>query len=176
MFKKSRVKNINRQLLNNGRRPIMLSLNQCIVPNRSEITSKVMDGEAIMINLATGIYYSMDKVGGTIWEGVEQGQRLDQIVQNVVATYEVSVDQAAKDLECLVGQLREENLIILQESGESLPLNVEGQATSPVPYESPVLNSYRDMGDLLALDPPMPGMAETPWQTSEAEATSKPNL
>jgi hypothetical protein len=87
----------------------------------------------------------------------------------------VSVDQAAKDLESLVGQLREENLIILQENGESLPLNVEGQATSPVPYEAPVLNSYRDMGDLLALDPPMPGMAETPWQTSEAEETSRPN-
>jgi hypothetical protein len=153
----------------------MLSLNQFIVPNRNEITSKVMDGEAIMINLATGIYYSMDKVGGTIWEGVELEQRLDQILQSVVATYEVSVEQAAKDLESLVSQLREENLIVLQENGESLPLNGEGQATTPVPYESPVLNSYRDMGDLLALDPPMPGMAETPWQTSAAEETSQSN-
>jgi hypothetical protein len=153
----------------------MLSLNQFIVPNRNEITSKVMDGEAIMINLATGIYYSMDKVGGTIWEGVELEQRLDQILQSVVATYEVSVEQAAKDLESLVSQLREENLIVLQENGESLPLNGEGQATTPGPYESPVLNSYRDMGDLLALDPPMPGMAETPWQTSAAEETSQSN-
>ena len=153
----------------------MLSLNKCIVPNKGEITSKVMDGEAIMINLATGIYYSMDKVGGTIWEGIEQEQRLDQILQTVVATYEVSVEQAAKDLESLVSQLGEENLIVLQENGESLPLNSEGQATTPVPYEPPVLNSYRDMGDLLALDPPMPGMAETPWQTSEAEETSQPN-
>ena len=62
----------------------MLPLHQFIVPNKSEITSKVMDGEAIMINLATGIYYSMDKVGGTIWEGVEREQRLDQILQAVV--------------------------------------------------------------------------------------------
>jgi len=153
----------------------MLNLNQCAVPNKSEITSKVMDGEAIMINLATGIYYSMDKVGGAIWEGVEQEQRLGQILQTVVATYEVSVDQATKDLESLVSQLREENLIVLQENGESLPLKVEGQATTSVSYESPVLNSYRDMGDLLALDPPMPGMAETPWQTSAAEETSQSN-
>jgi hypothetical protein len=31
------------------------------------------------------------------------------------------------------------------------------------------------MGDLLALDPPMPGMAETPWQNPAAEETSQPN-
>ncbi len=151
----------------------MLSLNHFIAPNKNEITSKVMDGEAIMINLATGIYYSMDKVGGTIWEGVEREQRLDQILQSVVTAYEVSEEQARKDLESLVMQLLEENLIVLQEHGESFPLNDEGQAATPVPYESPVLNSYRDMGDLLALDPPMPGMAETPWQTSAAEETSQ---
>ena len=150
----------------------MLSLNHFIAPNKNEITSKVMDGEAIMINLANGIYYSMDKVGGTIWEGVEREQRLDQILQSIVTAYEVSEEEARKDLENLVRQLLEENLIVLQEHGESSPLNDEGQAATPVPYESPVLNSYRDMGDLLALDPPMPGMAETPWQTSAAEETS----
>ena len=153
----------------------MLSMNQFIVPNRNEVTSKVMDGEAIMINLATGIYYSMDKVGGTIWEGVEQEQRLGQILQSVVATYEVSEEQAIKDLESLVSQLSEENLIVLQENGESLPLSGENRSSTLVPYEPPVLNSYRDMGDLLALDPPMPGMAETPWQTSAAEETSQSN-
>ena len=153
----------------------MLSMNQFIVPNRNEVTSKVMDGEAIMINLATGIYYSMDKVGGTIWEGVEQEQRLGQILQSVVATYEVSEEQAIKDLESLVSQLSEENLIVLQENGESLPLSGENRSSTLVPYEPPVLNSYRDMGDLLALDPPMPGMAETPWQTSATEETSQSN-
>jgi hypothetical protein len=29
------------------------------------------------------------------------------------------------------------------------------------PYTVPRLNSYSDMADLLALDPPMPGLAET---------------
>jgi len=153
----------------------MLTLYQFIVPNKSEITSKVMDGEAIIINLATGIYYSMDKVGGTIWEGVEREQRLDQILQAVVTAYEVSEEQATQDLESLVSQLLEENLIVLQENGEFLPSNGEEQASTPVPYESPSLNIYRDMGDLLALDPPMPGMAATPWQNQGVEETSQPN-
>ena len=152
----------------------MLNLNQFMVPNKSEITSKVMDGEAIMINLATGIYYSMDKVGGTIWECVEREQRLDQILQTVVTVYEVSEEQAKKDLDGLVSQLREENLVVLQETGESLPLDGEGQVPTSASYETPALNSYRDMGDLLALDPPMPGMAETPWQNPAAEEIGQP--
>ena len=44
-----------------------------------------------------------------------------------------------------------------------------------LPYETPSLNIYRDMGDLLALDPPMQGMAETPWQKPAGEETGMPN-
>lgn len=32
------------------------------------------------------------------------------------------------------------------------------------PYEAPVLNIYRDMGDLLALDPPTPGLDTFNWK------------
>ena len=40
-----------------------------------------------------------------------------------------------------------------------------------VPYESPLLNIYRDMGDLLALDPPMPGLAEMNWKEPEEKSS-----
>ena len=54
----------------------MLNLHHCFRPREEEIASKVIDGEAIIINLANGVYYSMDKVGamsgtcsrlGTTW-------------------------------------------------------------------------------------------------------------
>ena len=45
----------------------MLSLQSCLRPNEEEVAAKVMDGEAILINLSSGIYYSMDKVGGVLW-------------------------------------------------------------------------------------------------------------
>jgi hypothetical protein len=128
-----------------------------------------MEGEAILINLANGIYYSMDKVGGKIWECIELEQRLEQIIETVVASYDVSQDRAKKDIESLLSQLLEENLIVLKENGESTSFNGGEQPKNTLPYESPTLNIYRDMGDLLALDPPMPGMAETPWQNQTGE-------
>ena len=147
----------------------MLKPNNFIAPNRVEVTSKVMDGEAIMINLANGIYYSMDKVGGKIWECIEQEQSLEQIIQAIVASYDVSHEQGKKDIENLVGQLLEENVIVLKENGESTHLNFGEKSQNTSPYETPLLNIYRDMGDLLALDPPMPGMA---WQKPAGEETS----
>ncbi len=154
----------------------MLKLHNFITPNRVEVTSKVMDGEAIMINLANGIYYSMDKVGGKVWECIEQEQSLEQIIQAVVTSYDISQEQAKKDIESLAGQLLEENLIVLiKENGKSTHLNCGENPQNTLPYETPSLNIYRDMGDLLALDPPMRGMAETPWQKPVAEETDMPN-
>ena len=39
---------------------------------------------------------------------------------------------------------------------------------TPQPYTVPVLNSYKDMSELLALDPPMPGLEQVPWKDSDA--------
>jgi len=36
--------------------------------NDTEVTATVIDGEAIMINLSSGVYYSTDAVGARIWE------------------------------------------------------------------------------------------------------------
>jgi len=51
----------------------MLKPESSLRPNEEEVASKVMDGEAILINLSNGIYYSMDKVGG-VDLGDDRGQ------------------------------------------------------------------------------------------------------
>jgi hypothetical protein len=39
--------------------------------------------------------------------------------------------------------------------------------TEKVPYEISKLNTYRDMKDLLTLDPPVPGLGDTLWKDSD---------
>ncbi len=117
----------------------------------------------------------MNNLGGKVCECIEQEQSLEQIIQAVVTSYDISQEQAKKDIESLAGQLLEENLIVLKENGKSTHLNCGGKSQNTSPYETPSLNIYRDMGDLLALDPPMPGMAETPWQKPSGEETGMPN-
>src|SRR4029450_13507670 len=39
--------------------------------NSPQVINETIDGEAIMINLATGSYYSLDRVGGDVWTLLE---------------------------------------------------------------------------------------------------------
>ena len=150
----------------------MLTLQSCLRPNEQEVAAKVMDGEAIMINLSNGMYYSMNNVGGLIWEMIEGRHSLEKIVEGVVSRYDGSAEQVRADVERVVAELVQENLVKV--SDEDLPPS-ESPSRDPeqkVAYESPRLNIYRDMGDLLALDPPMPELAETPWTKSGDDSSS----
>jgi len=140
----------------------MLHSHICFQPNREEVASKVMDGEAILINLITGVYYSMDKVGGVIWDLVEGGKNLEEIIENIVARYDVTPDQARSDLERLTEELLQEKLIWESNQETAKSDKKEVSYAEKLPYEPPKLNIYRDMGDLLALDPPTPGLEKLP--------------
>lgn len=149
----------------------MITLQSRLRPNEAEVAAKVLDGEAILINLANGVYYSMDNIGGVIWELVEGRHSLEEMVAAISARYEVSAEQVQDDVERLVGELVEENLVL--ETDEAAPRG-ESQSATPdqrAPYVSPELNIYRDMGDLLALDPPMPGLADAPWKEPGDESS-----
>ena len=147
----------------------MLTPQDWLVPNEAHVAAKVLDGEAIIINLSNGTYYSMDKVGGLIWEMIERGQGLEATVAAITARYEVSPEQAVADLERLVGELIQESLVIVSDQPPSAAERQERVSGQRFPYEPPKLNIYRDMGDLLALDPPMPSLDEIPWKESSEE-------
>jgi hypothetical protein len=153
----------------------MLTLNDHLQPRGDEVAAKVIDGEAIIINLANGIYYSMDKVGGFIWEMIEEKRTLGEIIAATVARYDVSREQAQAEIEALVDEILRENLITASENGAPTDGQRESTQQEKLPYETPKLNIYRDMGDLLALDPPIPGFAETPWKDPTGGSSGESN-
>jgi coenzyme PQQ synthesis protein D (PqqD) len=133
----------------------MIKANNRFRVNEKLVTSKMIDGEAIIINLANGMYYSLDKTGAVVWLLVGGGYSLDEAADVLRSRFSAPLEQVREDLVSLVNDLVKHNLV----------LPVEGNAgKSPVqldpptgdPYEAPVLNCYDDMGDVLALDPPLP--------------------
>lgn len=129
--------------------------------HEQEVAAKVIDGEAIIINLTTGVYYSLDPTGSEVWSLVEGRHDVDTIVSHLCGRFDVPESTCRSDVERLVEQLLEEKLIV----------PVDGDSHGPPPdadrserdYTPPRLDIYRDMGDLLALDPPVPGLEPIPW-------------
>ncbi len=137
--------------------------------NEEEVCAKVMDGEAIIINLSNGIYYSLEGVGGTVWQMIELGYSLEEMIQAISAHHTVSSETVKLDVEKLVQEMVQENLIKVsnEQNPQKETQNLEIQQNGS--YESPTLNIYRDMGNLLALDPPMPGLTDMKWKAPETE-------
>lgn len=131
-----------------------------------EVVGKVVDGEAIIINLANGMYYSANDAGGVVWTLFDNGHSIDEVAGRLVEQYEVDPPQAQADVEQLAQRLIDEGLMRAAErQAETQAVNAGG-AQERRAYVAPSLEAYRDMKDLLALDPPMPALRRNPWEKS----------
>jgi hypothetical protein len=142
----------------------VLDSNKHLQIREEEVAAKLIDGEAIIINLANGVYYSMDRTGAFIWELVQGAHTIKNVIKTVTARYDVPFDRAEADVQCLLEELLKENLVRLAVHSEPAAGNGSLTAAEKLPYEVPKLNIYRDMGDLLALDPPTPGLGDLTWK------------
>ena len=141
-------------------------------PNMRDVNAEIIDGEAIIINVATGVYYSLEHSGAYVWELLTSGHSLQQTVQAIVGRYPDSAASAQQDLDGLVKLLLEENLVSEKNDSPSTNANGISSESSSEGYQKPELNIYRDMGDLLALDPPTPGLTITSWDANADAADS----
>lgn len=138
----------------------MLDPNTRVRPNTDDVAAKVIDGEAIIMNLSNGLYFSMDRVGSAVWEMVEVGLSVDDMVSTLEARFDASGETIRADVDRLVSELLAEQLVLVS---EEVPASAAPEPTaSGQAYSAPTLNKYDDMADLLALDPPMPGLGTLP--------------
>jgi hypothetical protein len=120
-------------------------------PKSDSVVADVVENEAVIINVETGIYYSTEGAGGWIWSNVAVAAPCDAMRSRLVA---LAGEEAGLAFDAFVGKLHEEGLVVDAESGAEAPL------ADPACYEAPELIVYRDMKDLMALDPPMPILDE----------------
>ena len=135
----------------------MLSLSSYLAPNEQQVAAKVMDGEAILINLATGTYYSMPGTGGFIWSLIERKISLNDIVSALATKYDADRQQLEADAARLCQELSDEGLLTIASIGNSDEPFVS-DSDRREPYQSPTLEKFTDMAEMFALDPPLPGL------------------
>lgn len=134
----------------------------------SDVTGKVIDGEAIIMNLATGAYYSMDGVGAALWELLEIGCSRDEAVKSLADRYAVDPEVLSRDVSAVIEDLIAEELIAV--AGDRAAPSAIPVVGTRSEYMPPSLQKFTDMADLLALDPPMPGLDESAWGDQAAVA------
>ena len=77
----------------------------------SEVTYTEFDDEAVLLNLETKIYYTLNKPAIYVWQLLNSGINLSEIVQRVGEEFEVDRETAEKNVSDLIDKLVREQLV-----------------------------------------------------------------
>jgi hypothetical protein len=119
-----------------------------------QVIGEVIDGEAIVVNLETGAYYSLQGAGSLVWTLVSAGASRADIVAGIAGAYSGSAAEIAQGVDRLLEDLLNQGLI--ERTGEDNATQLVPGAVpngDAAPFVAPVLTKYTDMADLLLLDP-----------------------
>lgn len=84
-----------------------------IAKDTSQVIDRVVDGEALLIHLQSGEYFSLNPIGTRIWELLNGEQTLGQIADVLVLEYDVTLEQAQADITALAADLIRERLAVV---------------------------------------------------------------
>ena len=133
--------------------------NQRFRVNTPTVTHETIDGEAVIINLESGNYYSLVEVGSFVWGLLEKGASANEVQKLVFQIYEGNAADIDRGVQELLVQLEQENLIVPINGTGALDLTQINQVLPPnnghekVSFNPPLLHKYSDMQELLLLDP-----------------------
>jgi hypothetical protein len=139
--------------------------------NRPDIVSEIIDGEAVMINLSSGCYYSADKVGAAIWDLLARGFALRKVAELTVERFDDPPENIHQAVEDFAQKLLAEQLIVVDPQPPPDPPRPTSPATR-IPFQDPVLQRFDDMRDLLLADP-IHDVDESGWPNRPATSSQE---
>ena len=88
-----------------------MDLTQRYTIDKDEITYRIIDGEAVILNTDNGYYYSLNEVGTQIWDDINKGKSVGEIISFLKREYRVPEKQLKNDILDLMEDLKKEKII-----------------------------------------------------------------
>ncbi|BAU05806.1 thymidylate synthase [Fischerella major NIES-592] len=90
-----------------------ISENTIVVASVEQISSD-LGGEAVILNLKSGVYHGLNEVGTLIWNLIQTPKTVKDIKAAILAEYEVEAERCDRDLLKLLEDLLAAELINIQ--------------------------------------------------------------
>lgn len=120
--------------------------------NEPSVVSDLIDNELIIIHMETGAYFTANATGTLIWSLLQQGATVRQIANGILVAYESDPMTVAFEIAPFITALMEQDLVKVQT--QNAPVTIDVPAKTPkLPFTTPHLEIYRDMQNLLMIDP-----------------------
>lgn len=126
---------------------------QCWFVDPGRVISETLDGEAVIVHLASGSYHAAAGVAATVWDGMRLGHSLGRILDDIHRLYSAIPDDAESSVQAFIdgvvgAGLAEPRQAAGYAAGDHAPVT-----GGRVPWSVPVLESHADLADLMLIDP-----------------------
>ncbi len=80
---------------------------------RERVVAQRAKDEVVLLDLDAGTYFSLDEVGGRVWELCDGARTVTEILAVVVAEYDAPADVIEADVNRLLEELEAEALLVV---------------------------------------------------------------
>jgi hypothetical protein len=117
------------------------------------VHAKVFDDEVLVLDMASGMYFSLRGAAMDIWTLVQAQATGAEIAGALADRYESPPAAIAEAAERCLAELAEAGLIVADPGAGGAAAPVPGLAGTKRPFPPPEVERFTDMRELLLLDP-----------------------
>lgn len=122
--------------------------------NRPNVVSESFESEVVIVNLDSGCYFSLLGSATTLWLQLERNAMTIKCAEAILEqTYDCDGIDIAGEISSFLSRLIKENLIVAENLESDLGLPSPEQTIHKRPFETPILEAFTDLQELLLLDP-----------------------
>ena len=123
--------------------------------NSPHVISETVGGETIIVNLASGHYFSLQGTAVEVWQGIERGETAETIVLELEQRYEAGAGEIAAAVTNLLDDFVAAELLTADGNGSGSPTRAAASQDvgDRTPFVAPTFSTFTDMQDIILLDP-----------------------
>ena len=76
------------------------------VRSKQDVIARTVGDETILLDLQSGTYFTLNRVGSVIWQGLQGGSSVDKLTTDVVAGFEIDEGTARADVGEFLDEIR----------------------------------------------------------------------
>ena len=86
-------------------------LSSLVVVVAKDQISRDLDGEAVILNMKSGVYCGLNEVGARIWQLIQEPKSVKDVLDTLLEEYDVEPDRCEREVLTLLQQMGERGLI-----------------------------------------------------------------
>jgi hypothetical protein len=88
-------------------------LNEYVVKNNERLSYRIIDGEAVVVNLTDSVFHTLNPVATFIWQHIDGHTMVKDIVSRISSDFDIDPFTAEKDCVEFISELVRKNLLSL---------------------------------------------------------------